>query len=333
MAGLSFDKVRELIHAKVASQLVGTKAVISLGKLRAINVFLAGDVVAPGNYSVSGLSTVLQVLYAGGGVSEIGSLRDIQVKRSGAVVARLDAYDILLDGDTSGDIRLASGDTVFVPTVDRLVSVEGEVKRPAIYEVMNDDSLGDVLRMAGGLTTSSYAKSASIERRVDREPSLVRVQVDLSNPNDLKRTMFDGDRLEVAPISKRIRNQIVLRGAVARPGGYEWTPGMRVSDLLGSVEDDLLVETDLSVGLVIRRTGFGLEIEVLSLNLAAAIAEKGGEKDLLLKPEDELLVFAQSFFNESYQNLSIEAGSVDGGGDKDEEQTEDDKAALRIGCS
>ena len=105
VAGLTFDQVRELINAKVSSQLVGTKAVVSMGKLRAMNVFLAGDVVAPGSYSVSGLSSVLQVLYAGGGVTDIGSLRNIEVKRRGSVVAKLDTYDILLRGDTSGDVR------------------------------------------------------------------------------------------------------------------------------------------------------------------------------------------------------------------------------------
>jgi polysaccharide export outer membrane protein len=164
VAGLTFEQVRELIIAKVSAQLVGTEAVVSMGKLRSINVFLAGDVVAPGSYSVSGLSTVLQVLFSGGGVTDIGSLRQIQVKRRGKVVEELDAYDILLRGDTSGDIRLASGDTVFVPTVDRLVTIDGEVKRPAIYEVLPSETLGNLLEMAGGLNASGYAKSASLRR-------------------------------------------------------------------------------------------------------------------------------------------------------------------------
>ena len=93
---------------------------------------------------------MLQALYAGGGITEIGSLRDIQVKRRGKLVGRLDAYDVLLRGDTSNDMRLASGDTVFVPTVNRLVTIDGEVKRPAIYEILSSDTLGDLLKMAGG---------------------------------------------------------------------------------------------------------------------------------------------------------------------------------------
>ena len=313
VTGLTFSEVKGLIESKVASQLVGTEVVVSLGKLRAMDIFLAGDVYAPGNYSVSGLATVLQALYAGGGITEIGSLRNIQVKRRGKVVGRLDAYDILLRGDTSNDMRLASGDTVFVPTVDRLVSVDGEVKRPGIYEVLNTDTLDDLLKMAGGLTSTSYNRSASIARRIVGQSNVVRVQVDLTSPKDLSGKLFDGDSLIVAPIKKEITNQVLVRGAVARPGGYEWVSGLRVSNLLGSIEDDLLSQTDLSTGLVVRRTGIGLEIDVQSLNLGDAIENAGGESDLLLQPLDELLIFALPYFNESYRNtLAFEDASVAG---------------------
>jgi polysaccharide export outer membrane protein len=304
VTGLTFSEVKRLIEGKVASQLVGTDVVVSMGKLRAIDIFLAGDVYAPGSYSVSGLSTVLQALYAGGGITEIGSLRDIQVKRRGKLVGRLDAYDVLLRGDTSNDVRLASGDTVFVPTVARLVTVSGEVKRPAIYEAIEGESLGNLLEMAGGLTVSSYGKSASIQRRRAGETKLVRVQVDLTDPEDLKGPLFDGDRLVVAPIKKEIANQVILRGAIARPGGYEWSPGLRISDLVSSVDEDLLRETDLSTGLVVRRVGQGQEIEVLSLKLGDAIEYPGSESDLSLEPRDEVLVFALPYATKRYQALS-----------------------------
>jgi len=274
-----------------------------MGKLRAIDIFLAGDVYAPGSYSVSGLSTVLQALYAGGGITEIGSLRDIQVKRRGKLVGRLDAYDVLLRGDTSNDMRLASGDTVFVPTVNRLVTIDGEVKRPAIYEILSSDTLGDLLKMAGGLTASSYRQLASIERRLEDQATVVRVQVDLTDPEDLKQSLVDGDSLYVAGIKDEISNQVLLRGTVARPGGYAWRPGLRVSDLLANIDEDLLAETDLSTGLVVRRTGKGLEIDVLGLNLGDAIKNSGGESDLILRPRDEVLVFALPYLNDSYQEL------------------------------
>ena len=316
VAGLTFEQVKEVIEAKVASQLVATKAVVSLGKLRAINVFLAGDVFAPGSYSVSGLSTVLQVLYAGGGITEIGSLRNIQVKRRGAVITTLDAYDILLRGDTSGDIRLASGDTVFVATAERLVSIDGEVKRPAIYETLSNDTLGDLLQMSGGISASGYAKSASIERRVPGQSSVTRVQVDLGNAKDLSQALFDGDRLVVAAIKSEVSNQVLLRGAVARPGGYASFDGQRITDLVGSLDDDLLSETDLSTGLIVRRTGVGLEIEAIAFDLGEAIANRGGKPDLPLQEKDEVLIFALPYLYDSYQAL-VDAAADKAGSSED----------------
>ena len=307
VTGLTFEEVRELIIAKVSAQLVGTEAVVSMGKLRAINVFLAGDVVAPGSYSVSGLSTVLQVLFSGGGVTDIGSLRQIQVKRRGKVVEELDAYDILLRGDTSGDIRLASGDTVFVPTVDRLVTIDGEVKRPAIYEVLPSETLGNLLEMAGGLNASGYAKSASIRRFETGRSSTTRIQFDLTDRKDLNALLFDGDYLNVDSIKEEVSNQVLLRGAVARPGGYEWFEGQRISDLIGSVEEDLLTETDLSTGLLVRRTGRGLEIETLAFDLGEIVASRGSAADFELRVKDEVLVFALPYLNESYQKLTEES--------------------------
>jgi polysaccharide export outer membrane protein len=321
VAGLTFEQVKEVIEAKVASQLVATKAVVSLGKLRAINVFLAGDVLAPGSYSVSGLATVLQVLYVGGGVSEIGSLRNIQVKRRGKVVATLDAYDILLRGDTSGDVRLASGDTVFVATAERLVAVDGEVKRPAIYETLPSDTLGDLLQMSGGLSASGYAKSASIERRMPGQSSVTRVQVDLDNSKDLGQALFDGDSLVVAAIKEEVGNQVLLRGAAARPGGYAWFDGQRITDLVGSLDDDLLAETDLSTGLIVRRTGVGLEIEAIAFDLGEAISNRGGTADMTLQEKDEVLIFALPYLNDSYQAL-VDAAAENEDVNKDSEAVE-----------
>lgn len=250
---------------------------------------------------------MLQVLFSGGGVTDIGSLRQIQVKRRGKVVEELDAYDILLRGDTSGDIRLASGDTVFVPTVDRLVTIDGEVKRPAIYEVLPSETLGNLLEMAGGLNASGYAKSASIRRFETGRSSTTRIQFDLTDRKDLNALLFDGDYLNVDSIKEEVSNQVLLRGAVARPGGYEWFEGQRISDLIGSVEEDLLTETDLSTGLLVRRTGRGLEIETLAFDLGEIVASRGSAADFELRVKDEVLVFALPYLNESYQKLTEES--------------------------
>ena len=318
VAGLTFADLKDVIGDRVKRQFVGTSAVVSIGKLRSINVFLAGEVVAPGSYSVSGLSTVTQVLYAAGGVTDIGTLRNIQVKRQGKTVVSFDMYDLLLRGNTSGDIRLSSGDTVFVPIMNSLVAADGEIRRPALYETLPSDSVGSLLQMAGGVTAQGYSRSASISRYAAGEASRSRIQLSLENEADLAIEVVDGDFLEVGRVKENIHSQVLLRGSVARPGGYAWREGLRVSDLLKSIDDDLLNETDLNSGLVVRRTGFGLEVDVLGLSLIDAIGNPGSESDLVLHAQDEVLIFSLPYFNDSYKALraSVE-DSFEAGNDKE----------------
>jgi polysaccharide export outer membrane protein len=303
VAGMTFADLKAVIEERVKRQFVGTSAVVSVGKLRSINVFLAGEVVAPGSYSVSGLSTVTQVLYAAGGVTDIGTLRNIQVKRQGKTVVSLDMYDLLLRGNTSGDIRLSSGDTVFVPVMNSLVTADGEVRRPALYETLASDSVGSLLQMAGGVAAQGYSRSASISRYEDGETSRSRIQLNLDDEADLTVKVVDGDYLEVERIKEDIRSQVTLRGSVARPGGFAWRDGLRVSDLLGSIDDDLLDETDLNTGLIVRRTGQGLEVEALGFSLLEAMQHNGSDADLLLRPNDEVIIFSLPYVNDSYKKV------------------------------
>ena len=144
LSGLTFEDARDLIKTRVEQQLIGVDAVVSMGRLRAINVFMAGEVSVPGAYSVSALTTVTQALFQAGGVTDIGSLRNIQVRRSGSVVATFDTYDLLMRGDVSDDIRLQSGDVVFVPPYTDVIDVAGELKRPMSYELVGEDTPGRV---------------------------------------------------------------------------------------------------------------------------------------------------------------------------------------------
>jgi polysaccharide export outer membrane protein len=318
VAGLTFAELKAVIENRVNTQFVGTNAVVSIGKLRSINVFLAGEIVAPGSYSVSGLSTVTQVLYAAGGVTDIGSMRNIQVKRQGQEIVTFDLYDLLILGDTSNDIRLSSGDTVFVPIMKSQVTIDGEVRRPALYETVANDNVGSLLQMAGGIAARGYGRLASISRYAANESSRSRVQLNLNDKSDLETPVIDGDFLEVGRVKEDIRSQVLLRGAVARPGGYAWKEGIRVSDLLSSIDDDLLGETDLNTGLVVRRTGQGLEIDVLGLSLVDSIDNAGSDSDLELQPKDEVLIFSLPYFNESYKKLREGLESDGGRADEDE---------------
>ena len=328
MTGLTFAEGKRLIEERVRTQFVGTNVIVSLAKLRSINVFLAGEVQAPGSYSVSGLSTIMQVLYAAGGVTDIGSMRKIQVMRRGEVVSTFDLYDVLMRGDTSKDVRLSSGDTVFVPLVEASMSVDGQVNRPAIYELQKGDSLGDVLAMAGGVSTGGFSKAVSLTRFVEATSSFIRIEANLQDNAKLKMSMMDGDALLVQEARREVVNEVTLRGAVARPGGYAWSEGKRISDLITDVDADLLPETDLSTGLIVRRVGGGLEVEPLALNVGLAVASPGSEHDLVLQARDEILIFTLPYLNDSYTQLLAAKGEgedqngVDSSSESPEEEGE-----------
>lgn len=313
VSGLTFDQTKEMIQARVSEQIVGTQVVVSIGALRSISVFMSGEVKAPGSYSVSGLATLTQVLYAAGGISSIGSLREIQVKRRGVTVATLDLYDVLLSGNTADDARLMSGDTVFVPVAGPTVAIDGEVRRPAFYEVVEGETLGDVIAMAGGVSAKGFLRSASIERRRAGAAVMDRLQVDLRDDNDLQISLLDGDFVSVSPIKGEIANQILVRGAVARPGGYQWKKGLRITDVIGDVDQDLLNDSDLEAALLVRRIGDDLKVEVLKVDLGAAIAAPGSASDLILKARDELLVFSVAYGDPDFRDgADLEEQTSDG---------------------
>lgn len=234
LVGLSFSEVRELLQQKISQSMIGIESNITMGELRSIRIFVAGDAFQPGSYTVSSLSTITQALFISGGVNQIGSLRDIQIKRAGKTVGRLDLYDLLLRGDASGDIRLQSGDVVFIPSSGGSVSVIGEVRRPAIYELKNNETMADVIRMASGLNPGAYPKASTVERYSNESVKTV-VSVDLTENLGLNTLVKNGDLLNVRSASSRIDNAITLAGAVVRPGKYQWTKGLTVADLLPSV--------------------------------------------------------------------------------------------------
>jgi protein involved in polysaccharide export with SLBB domain len=155
--------------------------------------------------------------------------------------------------------------------------------------------------MAGGVAAQGYSRSASISRYEAGEASRSRIQLNLDDKADLTVKIVDGDYLEVGRIKEDVRGQVTLRGSVARPGGFAWRDGLRVSDLLGGIDDDLLDETDLNTGLVVRRTGQGLEVEALGFSLLEAMQHNRSDADLLLRPNDEVIIFSLPYVNDSYK--------------------------------
>lgn len=298
VAGLTFAEVKELINAKVEQEVIGVKAFVSLGQLRSMRILVLGEAYKPGSYSVSSLTTVSHALFVSGGVSDIASLRNIEVKRAGKVVANFDLYDLLINGDSSNDIVLKPGDAVFIPSVGAQVRIEGAVKRPAIFELKEGESAKQLLAMAGGLKPNAYAKSAIVERfNFDRKEVL---SVDFSK-SQINYIPQDGDRIRFNSVSSQYQNSVSLIGAVARPGNYQWHQGKRISDVLKSIRGDLLPQADLSYGLVIREINVNGDIEAHQFDVAQAII-KNPENNLQLKANDKIVVFSRFEEKEAEQS-------------------------------
>lgn len=298
VAGLTFAEIKELVKAKVEQEVIGVKAFVSLGQLRSMRILVLGEAYKPGSYSVSSLTTVSHALFVSGGVSDIASLRNIQVKRAGKVVVNFDLYDLLIKGDSSNDIVLKPGDAVFIPSVGAQVTVEGAVKRPAVFELKKGESAEQLLMMAGGLKPDAYAKNAVVERyNFDRREVL---SVDFSKPQ-INYIPQDGDRIRFNSVSSQYQNSISLIGAVARPGNYQWHQGKRISDVLKSVRGDLLPQADLSYGLLIRETNINGDIQTHQFDVAQAII-KNPENNLLLQSNDKIVVFSRFEQKEAEQS-------------------------------
>lgn len=289
VVGKTFEAARVDIEARIARQFVGTQGSVSLADTRAIRVFVVGEAKRPGAYTVSGLSTVTSALYAAGGVKRSGSLRDVQLKRRGQVVRHLDLYDLLLRGDTSNDSPLQSGDAVFIPPVGPTASVEGEVQRPAIYELRGPTTMSSLVGLAGGLTSSADASVASLVR-IDDQRLRVAINVSLDSANGREEKIRNGDAVRIGRLRPTLDAGVTIEGHVFRPGTLAWKQGMRLSDALRSVEE-VRPNADLSYVLVRREMPPDRHIVFLSADLAAALRAPGSKADLALAARDRVIVF------------------------------------------
>lgn len=289
VAGMAFDQMRNHIRQRVSDQLIGTQANVSMGQLRVVPVFLVGEVDEPGSYTVGSLSTITSVLAVAGGIAPNGSLRRIQLKRKGRVVSTLDAYDLLLRGDTSNDVRVQSGDVIFVPPVGTRISVIGEVKRPAIYEYRGAANVGDIIGLAGGLLPTALTSEIRIER-TDPESGVLTIDSAVDSQGSSRVKVLDGDVLRVPAGTLITENSVKLLGNVQRPDSYQWRPGLRLSDLIPNSRV-LKPGSDLHYVLIRRELQPNVGPSVLSADLAAAWQLKGGVVDLELQSRDTVYVF------------------------------------------
>jgi protein involved in polysaccharide export with SLBB domain len=289
VGGRTFAAVSSDIEARVSRQMIGVRASVAMGDTRSIRVFVMGEASRPGTYTVSGLGTITSALYASGGVKPIGSLRDIQLKRQGAVVRRLDLYDLLLRGDTSDDAKLLPGDVIFIPPVSATVAVDGEVRRPAIYELKGDTSVDEIIKLAGGLGTEADSSRAALIR-VNSQRARVVVNVPLDASAGRSELLRNGDSLRVLRLRPTLDEGVTVEGFVFRPGPVAWREGLRLADVIGSV-DELRPNADINYLLIRRELPPDRRIAILSADLAAALRAPTSAKNILLMPRDRVVVF------------------------------------------
>ncbi len=289
VVGKRFSQVKADIESRVAQQMIGVRASVSIGDVRGIRVFVLGEVKRPGSYNVSGLATITTALFASSGVKPIGSLRDVQLKRQGAVIRRLDLYDMLLRGDTSDDAKLLPGDVIFVPPVGSTVAVDGEVRRPAIYELQPSSTMADVLQIAGGLTPDADAARASLTR-IDERKRRVVLDVDLASPAGRSQAARNGDVLRVLRVRPTLDGGVVVQGHVFAPTAVAYREGLRLSAVIRSV-DDVKPNADLGYLVIRRELPPDRRITVVSADLTAALLAPGSAADVELMPRDQITVF------------------------------------------
>jgi polysaccharide export outer membrane protein len=306
VGGLTFEEVKELIRHK-AEAITGVNVNVSMGKLRTIQVFVLGEVKNPGVYTVSSLAAITNALLASGGPTDLGSLRRVELKRQGKVISVIDLYDFLLKGDTSADTRLMPGDVVFLPQAGPMVSVSGNVKRPAIYELKDDLDLKTTLDLAGGLTPWGYKQRIQIERASEHQQQIV-VDIPYAELAEKRPILLkDGDLVRVFPIIPDAMNAVYLFGNVLRPGQYEYKQGLRVSDIIPNVET-LDKDTYFGYALIKRYHLDDMKAELIPFDLGQLLFLKDESQDISLRPLDELYVFDQRTFED--RTVAVVEGEV-----------------------
>jgi protein involved in polysaccharide export with SLBB domain len=300
VSGKSLGEVQLTVQRILRTQFRDVSADVSVSRLRTIRVYVVGEVVEAGAYDISSLSTPLNALVLAGGVTSRGSLRTLKQYRGKQLIQEVDAYDLLLHGVRSDVQQLQSGDTLLVPPIGPLVTVEGMVRRPAVYELRNETSLAEVLELAGGILPTAALRHVEVQR-VEAHEKRTMLSLDLTSTGDNRAvdqqlqlfTIRGGDQVHLFPIASYNEDAIYLQGHVLRPGRYSYKKGMKLTDLISSY-GDLLPEPAPHYAEIVRLNAPDFHPTVESFDLAAALATPTSAPTL--QPLDTVRVFSRYDF-------------------------------------
>ncbi len=326
VSGIKFQQLAQVLRSAIGKDFRNFELDVHLGHLRSIHVYVVGQARQPGSYTVSALSTLVTALFACGGPSNYGSMRAIELKRSGQVVTTFDVYDFLVRGDKSHDTHLQDGDVIYIPPVGPMVALLEGVKNPAVFELKGDNLLSDVVSLAGGLDTTTSQQSVEVQRIFEHKSRTADVW---AIEDALKKTMRDGDIVDFNSLSPKVEDAVSLTGHVAHPYRMTWHEGMRVSDLIPNKEGLIeasywqlmnqlqgkprkKLDTNIHVAatsinwdyaVVQRFNPERLTTELVPFNLAAAVVKHDPKNDLLLQSGDVVTVFQADSIVTPAENL------------------------------
>lgn len=283
--GLNIADAREYLKSELSKIYAdeGNQIQVTLGNTRSIKVNVMGEVMVPGTYTLSAFASVFHALYSAGGITDLGSLRDIRVARNGNTVANVDVYEYILQGKTEGNISLQEGDVIIVPTYEAIVKVEGKVKRPMKYEMKSDESISTLLKYAGFFAANAYKNSVRVVRQEGRQFSVATVDRD----DFASFKVMDGDVVSADSIINRFSNKLEVVGAVYRPGIYEFCENINTVKELLTQADGLLGDAFTNRAVLYRQRE-NLTSEVLSVDVKGIM--NGTAPDVELKNNDLLYI-------------------------------------------
>lgn len=287
LAGKSVESASAYLKSVLGNVYAESKVSLTVGKLRSIQIQVVGEVVAPGSYTLSSLSTVFNALYAAGGIGNLGTLRAIKVYRAGKEVAAIDVYDFIFKGSLEGNIRLQDNDVINVGTYDALVTVDGQVKRPMVYELKNSENLSSLINYSGGFSSKAYTGKMRVTRKSGREYSLFTVEKEKMGAF----AMHDGDEVYIDSVMPRFSNMVEVMGAVFYPGKYQLSEDVRtirsLIDAAGGLREDAFLNRA-----VLHHRNYDNTIEAQSLDIKGILG--GTVADMTLRNNDVLFIPSQS---------------------------------------
>jgi protein involved in polysaccharide export with SLBB domain len=307
--GLTFAKARDLIRSRFGQyfDLSNNQLTITLSYSRVINVNFVGDVVRPGSYKIPALNTAFNALIVVGGPSDLGSVRNIQIKRNGKLIKTLDVYEYVTKPNSKMDFYLEDNDYIFITAAEKIVKVSGQVKRPMRFELKGKEGLEELLNYAGGLTALAYTKLIRVSRSSadGKQQLLLNISLDSLRENKKSFELFDGDQIEIGSKSTELVEYVEIQGSVNLPGKFEFVEGQRVSDLV-KMANGTRYESLLERAYLIRLKP-DLTKEYISINVKEAVANPKSEADILLKKGDMVRIASNRDFTDELKVDAIGA--------------------------